>query len=194
MADKSTRLLLGALIFARAIVDRLSSRMVVLSWIFDPNRSLVSCCNHRASWTVADRAIYSASAVEIATQVCLPFLQLIAAPASMNTYPEVDFRSVVSTTVNGISILFLWDIEILLANLLMQVWTKSHINTASMQGVWNYALSFKDHTLCSAVVKYNTVHSNKCSIAGDGNHVQASPDILAVSGHTDLYTHWKNLR
>ena len=76
----------------RHMVDWLSLRMVV-SRILLLNRSLASCQSHIASWEAADSATYSASAVERAMQVCLLLLQLMAAPAKRNTYPEVDFLS-----------------------------------------------------------------------------------------------------
>ena len=41
---------------------------------------LVSCCSHTTSWAAADRATYSASAVDRATQVCL----LLLAPPKRN--------------------------------------------------------------------------------------------------------------
>ena len=42
---------------------------------------------------------------------------------------------------------------------------------------------------CSAV---SCANSYKESITANGNHVQTSPDVLTVSGHTDLYTDWSN--
>ena len=45
---------------------------------------------------------------------------------------------------------------------------------------------------CSAVSCANSYNSCKSSIRANDNHVQTSPDVLTVSGHTDLYTDWSN--
>ena len=70
----------------------LSSKIVV-ALVEPPPNSVVSCLSHTASCAVLAKAIYSASAVDSATEDCFLLLQLTAPPLIWNRYPDVDLRS-----------------------------------------------------------------------------------------------------
>ena len=76
---------------AMAIADWLSMWRVVGESRSRP-RSVSSHLNQMTSLVACVVAIYLASVLERATEVCFFELQLTAAPPSMKTKPEVDFR------------------------------------------------------------------------------------------------------
>ena len=55
--------------------------------------SAIRRCNHTISCAELTSAMYSASAVDKATHVCLLLLHLSAAPLNLKTNPDVDFIS-----------------------------------------------------------------------------------------------------
>src|SRR5260370_42447392 len=75
-----------------AIADWLSTWRVVgaLMFCFILFSSLRS---QTSSFAACAAAMYSASVLDSATALCFFELQLMAAPASKKTYPDVDFRS-----------------------------------------------------------------------------------------------------
>ena len=78
--------------FVIAIIDWFSSKIVIGSTEFSLI-SIRSCCNRIDSWAAFTNAIYSASAVDKATQICFLLFQLIAAPLLIKTNPDVNFQS-----------------------------------------------------------------------------------------------------
>ena len=76
--------------FVIAIVDSLSKKNVIGSTEFS-FISIRSRCNHINSWAAFANAMYSASAVYKATQVCFLLFQLIAAPLIIKTESRCRF-------------------------------------------------------------------------------------------------------
>jgi hypothetical protein len=58
--------------------------------------SLSSLYSHTASLAACEPVIYSASVLKSATEGCFFELQLMAPPASMKTYLDIDLRSLTS--------------------------------------------------------------------------------------------------
>ena len=54
-------------------------------------------------------------------------------------------------------------------------------------GVWNHAFQL-------LAVQFLVLTPTRTVSQTSGNHVHTSPDVLTVSGHTDLYTDWINRR
>jgi hypothetical protein len=75
-----------------AIDPSLSPRIVVGKICAKPS-SENKFLNHQASRAALDKAIYSASVVDIAVIDCFLENQVIAPPAIMKTYPVIDFKS-----------------------------------------------------------------------------------------------------
>lgn len=70
----------------------LSPLMSVGSDCSSPN-SLYRLLNQQASRPASESATYSASVEDNAIVVCFFYLHIIAPPADMKTYPDIDFRS-----------------------------------------------------------------------------------------------------
>ena len=77
--------------YASAIANWLSSCMTEAPH-GSPFSSVSECLSHITSCVALESAMYSASVVQSATDVCFLLFQLVGAPRNLNRYPEVDFR------------------------------------------------------------------------------------------------------
>src|ERR1700734_245692 len=83
---------------------------------WSPVSSHVNCSIDSCFFKAADRAIFSASAVDSATVCCFLVAQLTVLPATFTTYPVVDFLSVTSPPQSAsvhISIVMLMSLDLL---------------------------------------------------------------------------------
>ena len=74
-------------------IDPLLSPWIVVGKVCAKPNSENKFLNHLASRAALDRAIYSASVVDIAVMDCFLENQVIVPPAIMKTYPVIDFKS-----------------------------------------------------------------------------------------------------